>query len=457
MGGSAPDGTPASGGATSGRTQRTAPQKRVITVYLGTSALYILAASTIWSINTLFLLHAGLTFFQTMLVNTTFTAGQIIFEVPTGVVADTIGRKAALLLGVGTILVSTLLYVGAARFGWGLPVFIGASIFLGLGFTFQVGTVDAWLYDALTFVEWEGPRERIFAWGGICSSVAGAVGIAIGGFLGNIDLDLPYVARAVLLGFAFLAIALFLKDIGFKPRALKASRFVEEGRKVFSEGLRNGWRNPVVRPMFWISGLQGLFWIFAFYGSQPYFLQLLGRNVVWVAAAVGEGVFLAGILGYSLSGRIMQGKNGRRRPGRVLAVITGAEGLLVVSIGVVGIVALPGHTGLVVWGIAVTIWLLGSVLNSIGMPIRQVFMNSQIPSEQRATVLSVDALFGDVGGTVGQPGLGYLGQAEGIGFAWTLGALAVLLSTPLYLRADRQARAVADAQPSDAAGDRPVA
>jgi MFS family permease len=422
---------------------RTRQQRRVIGVYLGTSALYILAASTIWSINTLFLLHAGLSFFQTMLVNTTFTVGQIIFEVPTGVVADTIGRKAALLLGVGTILVSTLLYVGAARFGWGLPVFIGASVFLGLGFTFQVGTMDAWLYDALTHVAWEGSREKVFAWGGICTSIAGAVGIAIGGFLGNIDLDLPYVARAALLGVAFVAIAVFMRDWGFEPRALTASRFVEEGRRVFSRGLRFGWRNPVIRTLFWVSGLQGLFWIFAFYGSQPYFLQLLGRNLVWVAAAVGEGVFLAGIVGYSLAGRVMTGPNGRRRAGRVLAVITGTEGLLVVGIGLVGVLAAPSSRGPLIFGVAVTMWLLGSVLNSVGGPVRQVFMNDQISSTERATVLSVDALFGDVGGSAGQPGLGYIGQQAGIAVAWSLGALAVVASAPLYVLADRRAAAKA--------------
>jgi MFS family permease len=414
-------------------------------VYLGTSALYILAASTIWSINTLFLLHAGLTFFQTMLVNTTFTLGQIFFEVPTGVIADTIGRKVALLIGVGTILVATLLYVGAARFGWGLPVFIGASVFLGLGFTFQVGTMDAWLYDALTYVQWEGPREKIFAWGGQVSSISGAVGIAFGGiYLANIDLDLPYVARAVLLGVAFLAILLFMKDWGFTPRALTRDRFGEEARRIFKEGMQFGWRNPVVRPMFWVSGLQGLFWIFAFYGSQPFFLQILGRNLPWVAGAVGEGVFLAGLVGYSLAGRVMNGRNGRRRAGRVLAVITGLEGLLVVGIGLVGILATPATRGIALFGVAVSIWLLGSVLNSIGMPVRQVFMNDQIPSAQRATVLSVDAFFGDVGGTVGQPVLGYIGQVEGIAVAWLIGAVAVLASTPLYLRADRRAREAAD-------------
>jgi MFS family permease len=427
------------------RPVRTSPQKRVIAVYLGTSALYILAASTIWTINTLFLLHAGLTFFQAMLVNTTFTLGQIIFEVPTGVVADTIGRKAALLIGVGTILVSTLLYVGAAKFGWGLPVFIAASVFLGLGFTFQIGTVDAWLYDALKYVGWEGPREKVFAWGGMVSGFAGLGGIAIGGFLANIDLDLPYVARAVLLGVAFLAIALFMKDWGFEPHALNLSRFGEEARRIFGEGLRYGWRNPVVRALFWVSGLQGLFWIFGFYASQPYFLELLGRNLAWVAAAVGAGVFVAGIVGNSLAGRVMAGRNGRRRAALVLAVITGSEGLLVIAIGLVGVLTPASSRGIAVFSLAVSLWLIGGVLNGMGGPIRQSFINDQIPSAQRATVLSVDAFFGDVGGTAGQPALGFIGQIEGIGVAWSLGALAVLASTPFYLAADRRVRAAAAA------------
>jgi MFS family permease len=421
---------------------RTPQQKRVIGVYLGTTAIYTLAASTIWSINSLFLKNAGLGFFSIMLVNTTFTFGQIIFEVPTGVVADTIGRKAALLFGVGTILVSTLAYVGAAVYGWGLPVFIGASIFLGLGFTFQVGTVDAWLYDALTYVGWEGGRERIFAWGGEVAGVSGALGIAFGGiFLANINLDYPYIARAVLLAVAFIVIAIFVKDLGFTPRAFTVSRFGEESRKIFRDGLRYGWKNPVVRSMFWVSGLQGLFWIFAFYGSQLYWPVLLGRNLVWVVGAIGEAVFLAGIVGYSLAGRVMNGKNGRRRAGRVLAAITGLEGLLVVGIGLVGVFTSAASRGWSILAVAVTMWILGSILNSIGQPIRQVFMNEQIPSAERATILSVDALFGDVGGTIGQPGLGYLGQEAGIGVAWTLGALAVLLSTPLYVAADRRARA----------------
>jgi MFS family permease len=421
-------------------TARTPAQRRVIGAYLATTAIYILAASIIWGVNTLFLLHAGLDIFEVMLVNTTFTVGQIIFEIPTGVVADTLGRKTAMLLGVGTILVSTLLYVGAARFGWGIPVFIGASVFLGLGFTFQVGTVDAWLVDALAHVEWEGPREQVFAWGGIVSGVGMLGGTLIGGVLGTIDLELPYVARSVLLGVCLVGIALLVKDWGFTPRALEPSRIVAEARKVFVEGVRYGWGHPVVRALLFVSLLQGLFWIFAFYSSQPYFLDLLHQNLVWVAASVTAGISVAGIVGNALVKRIMAGPGGRRRAGIVLAVLTAFEGVLALGVGGIGLFVPVSGRGAVAFGAAVAMWLLLGLLNGIGGPIRASFINAQIPSEQRATVLSVDALFGDVGGSVGQPVLGFVSRATSIAVGWTIGAAALLVSALPYVRADRRAR-----------------
>jgi len=51
-----------------------------------------LANSAIWGINTIFLLDAGLSNFEAFTANAFFTAGMVIFEVPTGIVADTIGR-----------------------------------------------------------------------------------------------------------------------------------------------------------------------------------------------------------------------------------------------------------------------------------------------------------------------------------------------------------------------------
>jgi MFS family permease len=70
-----------------------------------------LAASLIWGINTIFLLDAGLSNLEAFAANAFFTAGMVVFEIPTGIVADTVGRRASYLLGTVTLAVSTLLYV----------------------------------------------------------------------------------------------------------------------------------------------------------------------------------------------------------------------------------------------------------------------------------------------------------------------------------------------------------
>ena len=70
--------------------------------YLLLTLLSTLAASLIWGVNTLFLLDAGLSNTQAFTVNAFFTAGQVLFEVPTGVVADTVGRRASFMFGAVT-------------------------------------------------------------------------------------------------------------------------------------------------------------------------------------------------------------------------------------------------------------------------------------------------------------------------------------------------------------------
>src|SRR5207249_6049326 len=70
-----------------------------------------LAASFIWGINTIFLLDAGLSNLEAFAANAFFTAGMVLFEVPTGIVADTVGRRMSYLLGTLTLTASTFLYV----------------------------------------------------------------------------------------------------------------------------------------------------------------------------------------------------------------------------------------------------------------------------------------------------------------------------------------------------------
>ena len=193
--------------------------RHVQRVYLLLMLLHTLAASFIWGINTLFLLDAGLSNAQAFSANAFFTAGQVLFEVPTGVTADIRGRRFSYLLGTLTLTVSTLLYllmwrITAPFWAWAL-----ASTLLGLGFTFFSGAVEAWLVDALTATGFTGRLDSVFAKGEIVEGVAMLTGSVAGGYIAQItNLGVPYVFRIVVLGLTFVFAFTLMRDIGFAPK-----------------------------------------------------------------------------------------------------------------------------------------------------------------------------------------------------------------------------------------------
>src|SRR5215207_1949359 len=87
------------------------PAERILRTYLTLMVVSTSASSMIWGINTLFLLDAGLSVGEAFAANAFFTAGMVLFEVPTGVIADTVGRRLSYLLGAATLVGSTLLYL----------------------------------------------------------------------------------------------------------------------------------------------------------------------------------------------------------------------------------------------------------------------------------------------------------------------------------------------------------
>src|SRR5688572_750624 len=144
-----------------------AASRHIQRVYLILLLLHTLAASFIWGINTLFLLDAGLSNAQAFAANAFFTAGLVLFEVPTGVIADTRGRRLSYLLGTLTLTISTLLYLLMWRISAPFWAWAVTSALLGLGFTFFSGAVPAWLVDALKASGFKGQLDSVFARGEI--------------------------------------------------------------------------------------------------------------------------------------------------------------------------------------------------------------------------------------------------------------------------------------------------
>src|SRR6187551_2065336 len=356
-----------------------------------------LAASLIWGINTIFLLDAGLTNFEAFAANAFFTAGMVLFEVPTGIVADTVGRRASYLLGTVTLTASTFLYVFLWQIEAPLWEWAIASMLLGLGFTFFSGAVEAWLVDALTATGFSGQMEAVFGRGQIVSGAAMLTGSVAGGFIARqTSLGVPFVLRGAIL-IVMLGVAYRLMyDIGFSPE--KGGRPLAEMRKIAANSIEYGWRVPAVKWLMVESLFTGGVGIYAFYALQPYLLELYGDPQAYQIA----GLVAAIVAGAQIAGGVAAPRIRRLFQRRTSALIATA-GLSVVTLGLIGVVeSFWAVIGLiVVWGL----------LFAATLPIRQTYLNGLIPSRQRATILSFDSMMSSTGGVWTQPLLGRAADA----------------------------------------------
>lgn len=408
--------------------------KQIQTVYLGLTLLNTLAASFIWGVNTLFLLDAGLTNTEAFAANAFFTAGQVIFEVPTGVVADTWGRRTSYLLGTLTLGLSTLLYLFAWQMRAPFWIWAGTSILLGLGFTFFSGATEAWLVDALKFTGFSGSLDSVFARAQIIGGVAMLAGSAAGGLIAQAaGLGVPYILRAAILGLTFVVALVFMKDLGFTPQ--RSQRPLHDMRQIFTTSINYGLRNSSLRWVMLAAPFTVGVSFYAFYAMQPYLLQLYGDSeaygIAGLAAAIVACAQIAGGFAVPYIRRLFQ----RRTSVLLLTVLVSS--LFLAGIGLT--TSFPvAILLLVVWGL----------MYAAQMPVRQAYMNALIPSQQRATVLSFDSLLGSSGGVVIQPVLGRVADVGGYPASYIASAGFQLLAAPFLLLARREN---SSADPIDAA------
>jgi MFS family permease len=402
-------------------------------VYLLLTLLTTLAASFIWGVNTLFLLDAGLNNTEAFAANAFFSVGMVIFEVPTGVVADTRGRRFSFMLGAATLLASTLLYLwmwdqNAPFVGWAL-----ASMLLGLGFTFFSGATEAWLVDALGATGFEGNLETVFGRGQTIAGVAMLGGSVAGGIVAQLtNLGVPYVLRAVMLGVALLAAFLFMRDLGFKPKTGVSTATAV--RDIARGSVDGGLRNRPVRWMMLAAPFTTGVSFYAFYAMQPYLLELYGDpsaySIAGLAAAIVAGAQIVGGLSVPIVRRFFSLRT------NALLLALAVESILLAALAVVGFGM--DDLGTSAFYLAIVLLVGWALVAAIAGPIRQAFLNGIIPSQERATVLSFDSLMGSLGGTVAQPVLGRVADVSGYAASYLVAAGVSALALPFVYLARRE-------------------
>jgi MFS family permease len=403
--------------------QLTGDTRLIVRNYYLLAGLYTLSASVIGGVNTLFLLSAGLSLNEVFIANAAFSAGTVLFEIPTGVVADTVGRRVSFLLSTAVLAATTLLYLYMSSIEAGVAAFAVVSVFMGLGFTFYSGATEAWLVDALNDAGYDGGLDHVFARGQMISGSAMLIGTVGGGVIGSFSLAWPFVLRAVLLMILFVVAWVVMHDRGFVPKKLTVGAIPQEVSTVARTGVRFGWRNVALRRLTLGGMVQNAVFIWVWYAWQPYFLELLGRDAVWVAGIVSALVALSTIVGNLLVEWFTRycGK-------RTTMLIAAACVQAVAAIGI----GLAGS-----FWLALVMLLLVTGALGVSMPVRQSFFHNVVPSEHRATVISFDSMISGVGGVAGQLGLGRSAEQRGIGETYVISGVLLMIAVPFLYGARR--------------------
>ncbi len=313
-------------------------------------------------IMSLFWADNGLSLTEIMLLQSLFSIATFVFEIPSGYFADKFGRKKTIVFAAIFYFLGSLIYC----FGFDFFTFLIAELLLGLGVSFLSGADDALLYDSLKENKQEKNYKKIYGNANFVYFLSIAFSSIIGGFVGalNFRFDLMLTAFA---GFLFIPIAILLKE----PKVFSEEKDVMQSipqilKSCFIKNKRLKWLLIFSGVLFGIN--QSVLWLY-----QPYFI-LSGLNVVFFGFVFASFQIVAAIA--SKFAHKIEAKIGQKFALMSLFVLLALSYLLM---------------GSFVFWFSFSFAFLQQFIRGFGKVIVTDYINKEVSSSQRATVLSINS------------------------------------------------------------------
>jgi DHA3 family tetracycline resistance protein-like MFS transporter len=385
-------------------------------IYLVMKAGTWLCFTTAFTLSALYRIETvGLDPLQLVLLGTAIEGTIFLCEIPTGAVADTLGRKVSVLCG--------LALVGAGFLLEGLvPTFAAlllAQCVCGFGFTLTSGAEDAWLADEIG----EGALPAAYLRGSQVQQLASLGGIGCAVLFARGGLERPFLAAGV--GLLLLAAVLTrtMPETGFVRRTDVEPHSWGALRRTLVEGLGFARKRPLLKLMMAVALVYGL----ASEGLDRLWENHLLQSfeipgTLSVTAWFGLLQALAMVLTLAAT-EALRRRAAHLGPHRLAHLLFALDALRCCALLVF---AAAGH-----FLLAAAAHVTGHVLRHSGRPLFMAWINRGLPSGSRATVLSTVNQMDAAGQLVGGPPLG--GLARRFGLRAAMAALAALLLPALPL------------------------
>jgi DHA1 family quinolone resistance protein-like MFS transporter len=408
---------------------------------------YILNQTTHWFIAgiltpvlVLLIIDKGLSIAEAGAALAFYSATTIVMELPTGGLADGIGRKRVYMISLGVSFCGLLVLLLSQDF-----IAVGAAMALsGAGRALSSGSVDAWFVDEFNRLEPGGNLQRALA----KASVFAPLGLGAGALLGG-TLPMAFAPLASEVGISAYSVDIIAMLVAILVQAVATQRIIAEPRSPVSGSgwtkgvgnvpaqLRRAARNAAGDRTVAVLLLVGVCLGFGLVGLellwQPRLSQLLGgAEETWAFGALAAGYFAATAFGSLIAMPYCRSL----RDDHPSALLLGHLGLG----AMIFVLALQTSAA----AFAVLYLLTYMMIGLVGSPFDALY-NRHVRPNDRSTMLSLLSLTIQVGGLVGNVVIGYVAGIASIPAAWSIASAVILLSSLgflyLVLRARRTSHA----------------
>ncbi len=382
------------------------PQKLYLYKFINSISL----TSGVW---VLYMSFKGLTLTQIGIEEAIFHISSFLFEIPSGAIADIYGRKKTLVLAGISSIISCLIML----FSTNVIHFAFAMVFSALSYNLRSGSEEALAFDTLKELKKENTFIKFNSNLNIIIEIASSIGTIIGGFIASISYYYVYIVDIFISIFSsFNASLLVEPQIRTKSEnkfSIKTMCF--ELKKQILDSITIIKQNKnIAFIMVFDATISTMCTTLYFYYQKHLELQGFSIKMIGVILML-VGVF--GIIGSKLSSSI---ERLIAKQKLIIFLSTGMSISIMVSAIKFNIIAIIGF-GFI------------SFINSISFPIISNYINQRIPSEQRATIISVGSMIFSFIMILLFPLIGKLCDIFGTTYAFILMSVILLIFTTILL------------------------
>ena len=342
------------------------------------------------SIWVLYLAYCGLNLAEIGLLEGIYHITAIIWEIPSGAVADLLGRKRSMILSRICIAISCMLMLFSGSFG----LFALSFIIQALGNGFNSGSEEALVYDSMKALGQEEQYMRVYGQLNVIIEVSQGIATVAGGILAEYSWFWCYGACLLIAALSLVPV-MFLAEA---PCGEQGKRQATAGELVASH-FRTSFRILrsdvcIVKIILYYSVVFAAQTLLFFY-SQQYYYEL-GYNKIQISLIL----LVAGVI--SCLGAVVSEKLYHRFRRKIVWIGTTVIAAAFLCYGFENVV------------VSVIAFSAAGFFNSVLYPVQSDSLNQLIPSEQRATLISVNSLFFSVAMIIMFPVAGALADHLGL-------------------------------------------